>query len=54
MSREELLRIKEIITGKYDSLFNGHGNFRDYKAKRLERIYYLIDHRIGENLKLWR
>lgn len=51
---EQLKAAREVLKKKYMNLFNFSGTLKGDRAKKLERLYYIIDNRIGENLKLWR
>lgn len=53
-TKEELEKMREILKMNYLMLFDNSGILISDRAKKLERLYYLIDNRIGENLKLWR
>jgi len=53
-SREELLRIRKIINRKYDKLWEDETMLASERKQRLERIYAMIETRIGDTLKLWR
>ena len=53
-SREELLRIRKIINRKYDKLWEDETTLSSERKRRLERIYAMIETRIGDTLKLWR
>ena len=54
MSTEELQKIRGTLKKNYQNLFDSSGTLKDNRAAKLERLYSVIDLRIGENLKLWR
>ena len=54
MSTEELKRIRGKLKKNYEDLFDSSGTLKNNRAAKLERLYSVIDLRIGENLKLWR